>query len=166
MHTIDCDNCVNSLSETTAPDESLYDSSADLLLAFIQCNLIACSFDCERELNLGPKYCGNFLQRSWVLHLFACDQCFNCFSKPPPSHKAHNHLFCIQLFASFSDRFFILLFSQNVCLLRELSNLLVGESAVLGARLFVGETSHLNHTKNELSELSAADETLYHFDTF
>jgi hypothetical protein len=59
-----------------------------------------------------------------------------------------------------------LLFSQNVCLLRELSNLLVSESAVLGARLFVGETSHLNHTQNELSELSAADETLYHFDTF
>lgn len=55
MHTIDRDNCVHSLSETTAPDESLDDSSADLLLALLQCDLIACSFDCERELNLGPK---------------------------------------------------------------------------------------------------------------
>jgi hypothetical protein len=55
MQPIDRNNSIHSSSETTASHESLDDSCADLQLTLLDRNLIACSFDCERELNLGPE---------------------------------------------------------------------------------------------------------------
>jgi len=126
--------------------------------------LIACPFDGERELNLGPKDRRNVFDQFNVLHLFACDQGLHCFSKSPSPHKAYNNFFGNQLLASLFNLLQIVLFSHGVCFFGQLSNLFVGKFAVFGAQLLVGKASNLHDPVNELPELSASNETLNYFD--